>query len=182
MTVRPWTAAAAVGAALLTVLASAPAQALPPTSRTLKDAVEPGKAYDITQVTIRGAQKSAGKAVVLIKHARKVATGDAIDVWFDLDGDRLPDLHVSGDAFSEFTVHKTKSFDKDGKDISAKDCAGLTMAGSASKVTLTPACVGSPLAFAVVVKSSVDGRPVATDDWAPGREKFSKKVLAAPLT
>jgi hypothetical protein len=182
MTLRPYAAAAAAGAVLVTMLVTAPAQALPPTTRTVKDATEPDKAYDITQVTLRSAPKTTRPAIVLVKHARKVKTGDAIDVWFDFDGDRVPDLHVSGDAFSEFTVHRTQSFTKDGKDISDKDCARLAMAGSSSKVRLFPTCVGSPLSFAVAVKSSTDGMPESTDDWAPATEKFTKKVLTAPLT
>jgi hypothetical protein len=179
---RPYAAAAAAGATLVVLLAAAPAQALPPTSRTVKDAVEPGKAYDITEAMLRSAPTTKRPAIVLVKHARQVKTGDSIDVWFDLDGDKVPDLHVSGSAFSEFTVHKAKSFTKDGKDISGKDCARLAMAGSTSKVRLFPACVGSPLSFAVAVKSSSDGQPESTDDWAPAAEKFTKKVLAAPLT
>jgi hypothetical protein len=175
--------AAAAAAVLVTALAaSSPALALPPTSRVVKDAVEPAKAYDITQVTARSAPRTTRPAVVLVKHGRDVKFGDAIDVWFDLDGDKVPDIHVSGDAFSEFTVHKATSFTKDGKDISEQDCARLAMAGSVSKVRLFPSCVGSPLSFAVAVKSSSDGKPVSSDDWAPGTEKFSKKVLAAPLT
>jgi hypothetical protein len=179
---RPYAAAGATGAVLLTLLAAAPAQALPPTSRTVKDAVEPGKAYDIVELTLRSAPKTTRPAVVLIKHGRQVSFGDAIDVWFDFDGDKVPDIHVSGSAFSEFTVHKSKSFTKDGKDISTKDCARLAMAGSVSKVRLFPMCVGSPLAFAVAVKSSSDGKPASTDDWAPATEKFTKKVLTAPLS
>jgi hypothetical protein len=185
MTTRSYAAAAAGGAVLLTTLAAlagAPAQALPPTSRVVKDAVQPGKAYDITQLTLRSAPKSTGAAVVIVKHGRAVKTGDAIDAWFDLDGDKVPDIHISGSAFSEFTVHKAKSFTKDGKDISRKDCARLAMAGSVSKIRLFPACVGSPIAFAVAVKSSVDGKPDRTADWAPKAKKFTKKVLAAPLT
>jgi len=182
MTQRPYAAATAIGAVLLTLLATAPAQALPPTTRTVKDATEPDKAFDITQVTLRGAPKSTRPAVVLIKHARGVKTGDTIDVWFDFDGDKTPDLHVSGDAFSEFTVHKTQSFTKDGKDISEKDCARLAMAGSTSKVRLFPTCVGSPLAFAVAVKASRFDMEETTDDWAPATETFTKKVLTAPLT
>jgi hypothetical protein len=182
MSLRPYAAAAAVGALLLTMLATSPAQALPPTTRTIKDASEPDKAYDITQVTLRSAPKSTRPAVVLVKHARKVKTGDSIDVWFDLDGDKVPDLHVAGDAFSEFTVYKAVSFTKDGKDISKKDCARLAMAGSISKVRLFPTCVGSPVGFAVAVKSSSFDMPDSTDDWAPATEKFTKPVLAAPLT
>lgn len=180
MTLRPY--AAAAGAALLALLSSAPAQALPPTSRTIKDATQPGKAYDITSVTLRSAPRANRPAVVLVKHARQVKVGDVVDVWFDLDGDRAPDVHVSGNAFSEFTVHLTSSFTKDGKDISNKDCARLAMAGQVSKVRLFPACVGSPLSFAVAVKSSRDGSPKSSDDWAPAFQKFTKKVLAASPT
>jgi hypothetical protein len=180
MTLRPYVAVGAT--VLLTLLAVAPAQAVPPLSRTVKDAVEPGKAYDITSVTLRSAPRTSRPAVVLVRHARNVKVGDAVDVWFDLDGDRAPDLHVSGDAFSEFTVHLTSSFTKDGKDISSKDCARLAMAGQVSKVRFFPACVGSPLSFAVAVKSSRQGSPKATDDWAPAFQKFTKKVLAVPLT
>ena len=174
--------ATAIGAVLLNLLAAAPAQALPPTTRTVKDAVQPAKAYDIVEVKLRGAPDTKHPAVVVIKHARKVATGDVIDVWFDLDADRVPDLHVSGDAFSEFTVHRTKSFTKDGRDISDKDCARLAMAGSTSKVRLFPSCLGSPLSFAVSVKSSSTEKPANTADWAPAVQTFTKKVLAAPLT
>ncbi len=185
MTLRPYAAAAAAGAVLVTLLAASPAQALPPTSRTVKDAVDSDrKAYDITQITLRSAPKSTRPAVVLVKHARKVATGDAIDVWFDFNGDKVPDLHLSGDAFSEFTVHKTQSFTKDGKDISKKDVARLAMAGSASKIRLFPSRIGgpTPIGFAVAVKSSAQGMPDSTDDWVPETQKFTRKVLLAPLT
>ena len=184
MTLRPYAAATAAGTVLLTLLATAPAEALPPTTRTVKDATEPDKAYDITQVTMRSAPKSTRPAVVLVKHARTVKTGDSIDVWFDLDGDKVPDLHLSGDAFSEFTVHKAKSFTKDGKDISRKDIVRLSMAGSTSKIRFFPSRLNppTPISFAVSVKSSVFDMPESTDDWAPATEKFTRKVLAAPLT
>jgi hypothetical protein len=184
MTLRPYAAATAVGAVLLTLLATAPAEALPPTTRTVKDATEPDKAYDITQVTLRSAPKSNRPAIVLVKHARKVKAGDAIDVWFDFNGDKVPDLHLSGDAFSEFTVHKTQSFTKDGKDVSRTDVARLAMAGSTSKIRLFPARIGqpTPVGFAVAVKSSAYRMPDSTDDWAPATERFTRKVLLAPLT
>ena len=182
MSRRPVAAAAAAIAVLLSLVTAAPAQALPPTSRTVKDAVEAGKSYDITSVTLRSASSTKRPAVVLIKHGRKVMVGDVVDVWFDITGDKVPDLHVSGNAFSEFTVHLTTSFTKDGKDISGRDCARLAMGGQVSKVRLFPACVGSPLSFAVAVKSSRDGSPTTGDDWAPAFQKFTKKVLTAPLT
>jgi hypothetical protein len=182
MTLRPYAAAAAAGAVVLTMLTTAPAQALPPTSLTVKDAAEPGKAYDITQVMLRSAPKSTRPAVVLVKYARQVKAGDVIDLWFDFDGDKVPDVHVSGNAFSEFTVYKAKSFTKDGKDISNDDAVRVAMAGSSSKIRLFPTRVGTPISFAVAVRSSVGGQPDSTDDWAPRIEKFTKKVLTAPLT
>jgi hypothetical protein len=130
---------AAAAAVLLTAIVTPPAEALPPTTRTIKDKVEPGKAYDI-------------------------------------------DIHLSGNAFSEFTVHKAKSFTKDGKDISNKDCARLAMAGKTSKIRLFPECVGSPVSYRVSVKSSSEGKPASADDWAPQKQKFTKKVLAVPLS
>jgi hypothetical protein len=187
MTPQRLTATAAIGAAAALVLATAlvgaaPAQALPPTSRVVKDAVEPDKAYDITEVLLRSAPKSTRPAVVVVKHARAVELGDAIEVWFDFDKDRVPDVHVRGDAFSEYTVHKTASFTKDGKDISDQDCVRLAMAGMVSKLRLFPDCLGSPIGYAVAVRSSVDGQPLTSDDWVPATERFTKQVLAAPLS
>jgi hypothetical protein len=34
----------------------------------------------------------------------------------------------------------------------------------------------------VSVKSSSEGKPASADDWAPQKKKFTKKVLAAPLS
>jgi hypothetical protein len=184
MHLRPYAAAAATGAVLVTLLSAPSAEALPPTTRTIKDATEPDKAYDITEVMMRSAPKSTRPAVVLVKHGRSVATGDAIDVWFDFNGDKVPDIHLRGDAFSEFTVHKTKSFTKDGRDISKKDAVRLAMGGSTSKIRFFSARLGGvpPIGFAVAVRSSSQGEPVSTDDWAPATEKFTKRVLTAPLT
>ena len=184
MTLRPYAAATAAGTVLLTLLATAPAEALPPTTRTVKDATEPDKAYDITQVTMRSAPKSTRPAVVLVKYGRTVKPGDSIDVWFDLDGDKVPDLHLSGDAFSEFTVHKAKSFTKDGKDISRKDIVRPVdgRLDVQDPVLPDPPRPPTPISFAVSVKSSVFDMPDSTDDWAPATEKFTRKVLAAPLT
>ena len=64
------TAAAATAAAVVITALASPAQALPPTSRVVKDAVEPGKAYDIIEVKLRSAPKSTRPAVVLVKHGR----------------------------------------------------------------------------------------------------------------
>ena len=131
---------------------------------------------------MRSAPKSTRPAVVLVTHGRAVETGDAIDVWFDFDNDKVPDIHLSGDAFSEYTVHIAKSFTDDGKDISDQDCVRLAMAGSVSKVRLFPTCVDSPIGYAVAVRSSSQETPDSADDWAPAAEKFTKKVLTAPLT
>ena len=148
----------------------------------MKDAIEPDKAYDITQVTLRSAPKTTRPAVVLVKHARQVKPGDAIDVWFDFNGDKVPDLHLSGDAFSEFTVHRRSRSPRTAKNISNKDVARLAMGGNTSKVRLFPARIGKvvPISFAVAVKSSCRGQArSAARTGRPGAEKFTRKVLAA---
>jgi hypothetical protein len=175
-----WLLAPAVVTALAGALLS-PAEALPPDTRTVKDAVEPDRAYDIVQVTLRSAPRAGRPAVVLVKHGRNVKFGDAIDLWFDLDKDKVPDIHIGGNAFSEFTVYESVSFTKDGKDISKQDCVRLAMAGKVSKVRLFPECLDDPVGYAVAVKSSAEGEEDSTDDWAPGTEKFSGRVLAAPV-
>ena len=182
MTLRPYAATAAVAALLLSPVVAAPAQAVPPLNVAFLDPTEQSRAFDIVHVKLRSAPDTTHPAVVLVTHGRKVKPGDSIDVWFDLDGDKVPDLHLSGDAFSEFTVHEAKSFTKDGKDISDQDVVRLAMSGFHSKIRLFPAKVGSPLGFSVVVKSSSSGKPASTDDWAPSNRKFSQTVLAAPLT
>lgn len=179
MTLRPY---AALAACVLALGLAAPAQALPPTTRMVDDPVEPGKGYDITGLTLRAAPGAGRPAVVKVAHGRPVANGDVLDVWFDLDGDKVPDVHLTGYAFSEYAVRVAKSFTKDGRDISDQDCVRLSMGGRTSKVKLFPECLGSPVSFAVSVLSYADGGPAAADDWAPGTQRFTKKVLAAPLS
>ena len=124
-------------------------------------------------MTLRSAPKSTRPAVVLVKYARKVKTGDSLDVWFDFDGDKVPDLHLSGDAFSEFTVHKAKSFTKDGKDISNDDVARLAMAGSTSKVRLFPARLGTVRRSASRWRSSRRARACPTAPTTGRRRRRS---------
>ena len=127
---------------------------------------------------LRAAPDANRAAVVVVTHGRKVKFGDAIDAWFDLDGDKVPDIHIGGTGTSEFTVHRAKSFTKDGRDISRKDVVRLSMAKKVSKFRFFPSRIGSPDSFAVSVKSSSEGRPARDNDWAPRVRKFSKKVLA----
>ena len=176
-----WFAVLALIVVVGAVGVGAPAQALPPTERTFSDPAEPGAAYDVTSVVVRAAPRVGRPAVVVVKHARAVAAGDVVDAWFDLDGDQVPDLHLSGAAYSEYVVHETSSFTRDGRDVSAKDCVRLSMSGHVSKIRLYPECVGQPVAFAVALRSSVDGR-TKNADWAPGEQRFSRRVLAQPLS
>ena len=164
------------------MLVTAPAEALPPTTRTVKDAIDPDTAYDITQVTLRSASKATRPAVVLIKHGRPVKFGDAVDIWFDLDGDKVPDIHLSGDAFSEFTVHRTKSFTKDGKDISKKDCRPARDGRHDVQGPAVPRAHRRRRQLRGRGEVVGRGHADSTDDWAPATKKFTRKVLAAPLT
>lgn len=175
-TTVPVALAASVAAALL--LPTAAAQAAPPTTRIVTDRVDASAAFDTTTVVLRAAPAAGRAAVVSARHTRPVAPGDTIDVWFDLDGDRSPDLHVVGSAFSEYRVFESDAFDDDGRDVTSRGCARLSMKGRVSRVRLTPACVEDPRSFSVAVRSSVDGAEPETDDWVPRPERLTRKVLA----
>jgi hypothetical protein len=170
---------------LLGLTLAGPAHAaprLPKPERTVNDGVDPTAAYDVTEVRLRAASRAGRPAVVVVEHARTVRTGDRVDLWFDLDGDKAPDVHLSGQSYSEYAVHETTSFTKDGRDISDRDCVRLSMSGRISKVRVYPDCLGQPVSFAVAVQSAVDGQPDSTVDWAPGEQTFSRKVLSQPLS
>jgi hypothetical protein len=157
---------------------AAPAVAAPPTQRTIKDPVEPGKAYDILAVTLKSAPGEGRKAQVLVEHGRRVQVGDGLDLWIDTDDDRLPDLYVTGYAFSEYAVYKARGWDGHGRDISDRGCATLKMRGSRSIVRVDPSCLAPSTRFAVSVRSFVQDRPAATADNVPGSERLTKKVLS----
>lgn len=180
---RPVGRAAAIAAALAVVVGVfAPAVALPPTKRIVNDAVEPGKGYDIVRVVLRSSPDGKKPAVVVVRHGRDVQVGDSIDIWFNLDDDKQPDVHVAGDSFSEYSVTRTDSFDEDGKDITKRGCFALSMAGDRSKVKFDPNCLGHSLKYGVSVKSFRSGRPASAADWVRAPEKFTRKVLSQPLS
>lgn len=168
--------ALAVVAAL--ALTAAPAVAAPPTERTIQDAAEPGKAYDILTVTMKSAVSAGRKAQVTVEHGRRVRVGDGIDLWIDTDDDRQPDLYLTGYAFSEYAVYKARGWEGHGRDISDRGCATLRMRGAKSIVRVDPSCLAPSTRFAISVRSFVQDRPAASADNVPGRERLSKKVLS----
>lgn len=169
-----------VPALVLGVLATfaAPAQAAPPTERTISDPVEPDLAYDIVSVTLSSAPAPGEMARVSVEHDRRVRTGDGLELWVDTDADRQPDLYLIGYAFSEYAVFKARGWDGRGRNISDRGCASLTMRGARSVVRFAPSCVGASTTFAVSVRSFVQGEPDATADHLPGPDRLTKKVLS----
>src|SRR4051794_2496535 len=129
--------AALAGTAALVLATAGPAHAAK-AKQVINDAVENDKAYDIVKVVARSQKTKASMAKVTVKHGRDVATGDTVEFWLDIDADRVPDVHVVGDSFSEFSVFQTTSFLEDGKDISKRGCASLTMDGMTSKLRFDP--------------------------------------------
>lgn len=173
--------ATAIAAAL--VMAAAPTAHAAQTKRVIDDPVEPGKAYDIVQVTLSSQKTETSKAKVVVKHGREVEVGDSIDFWFNIDSDPQPDIHLGGDSFSEYTVFETTSFDTDddGKDISKRGCMDLKMKDTRSIVRFDPKCLKAGPKFAVSVKSSRSDKPAGKADYVPAPETFTKKVLSGPL-
>ena len=117
-------------------------------------------------------------AKVVVTHDRRARAGDALDLWFDLDGDREPDVYLTGMAYSEYAVFRARSFTRHGKDISDRGCFSLKMRGRNAIVRFKPDCLGPSRAFAVSVRSFVHEAPVATADWAPRTQRFTRKVLS----
>lgn len=168
-------AAAALAAAL--GLAVVPAFATTPTERTVEDAAEPAKAYDVLSVTMTAAPED-GKARIVVVHARRVAVGDGIDVWIDTDDDRLPDIYLTGYAFSEYAVYKARGWTGHGRDISDRGCVALKMVGTKSVLRFDPSCLAPSKRFSVSVRSFVHDQPDSTADNVPGVERLTKKVLS----
>jgi hypothetical protein len=174
---------AATGLAAALVVGSASSANAAQTKRVYEDPVEPGKAYDIVKVVLKSQKTETTRAKVVVKHGREVAVGDAIDVWFNIDADAQPDIHLSGDSFSEYQVFQTTSFntDEDGKEITRRGCMDLKMEGFKSIVRFEPKCLKAGPKFAVSVKSWRSDKPARKADYVPAAGKFTKKVLSGPL-
>lgn len=164
--------------ALPLVAVAAPATAVPPTERTIEDPVEPGKAFDVVSMRIAAAPAEGRKARVVIRHDRPVDVGDAIDLWVDTDGDRVPDLFVTGPSYSEYAVYRTHSWTAHGRNISDQGCASLKMVAARSVVKVDPSCLAPSTRFAVSVRSYVLDEPARTDDYVPGKHRLSQRVLS----
>jgi len=174
---------AATGLAALLVAGSASSANAAQTKRVIEDPVEPGKAYDIVKVVLKSQKTATTNAKVVVKHGREVAVGDSVDLWFNIDADAQPDIHLVGDSFSEYQVFQTTSFnvDDDGKEITRRGCMDLKMDGFKSIVRFKPKCLKAGPKFAVSVKSSRSDKPARKADYVPAKGKFTKKVLSGPL-
>ena len=173
---RPLHVVPTVALAALLAAAATPAIAAPTTVRTIDDAAEPGKAYDILTVTMTSAIEEGRKAKVVVGHDRHVRPDDGIDLWIDTNDDRVPDLYITGYAFSEYAVYKARGWDGHGRDISDRGCATLRMTATRSVMRFDPSCLEPSKRFAVSVRSFALDRPVGSADHVPGRERLSKRV------
>lgn len=160
--------------ALPIALTLAPAYAAVPTERTVTDPAENGVAWDIGRVTLRASNGEFAKVVV--RHRRAVDVGDGIDLWFDTDGDQVPDIYLTGLGFSEYTVYKARGWRGHGRDISDRGCATLKMVGRRSVVRLDPGCLAPSKRYAVSVRSSVHGEPDSTVDFVPAERRLTRPV------
>lgn len=178
---RPRTvlAAAVSLAASVALLGATPAAiAAPAPEVTVTDPVDAGASYDVVELRAKAAPTAEGRATVVVVHDRRVRSGDGIDLWFDLDGDREPDVYLTGLAYSEYAVYKTRSFRGHGKDIGDKGCFALKMANRRATVRFDPSCLGGTRSFAVAARSFRHGEPAVGADWAPRPQRFTRKVVA----
>lgn len=171
-------AGVATTAALALGVAAPDASAAPPRERTVVDPVDAGASYDIVRTVLSAAPKPGRQARVVVTHDRRVRAGDGIDLWFDLDNDRVPDVYLTGMAYSEYVVFRARSFHRHGRDISDKQCFSLTMRKRNAIVRFRPDCLGPSRAFAVAARSFRQGDPASAADWAPRPERFTRRVLS----
>lgn len=155
-----------------------PAAATPPTTLTIEDPVEPGKAFDVVSVTVTSAPAEGRKATIAVRHDRRVKVGDAIDAWVDTDADWVPDLFITGPSFSEYAVYETDSWTSHGDEITDQGCASLKMDRRRSVLRVDPSCLAPSKRFSVSVRSYVMHKPARTDDYVPAKHRFSKRVLS----
>ena len=167
-----------LAALVIVVTTTASAPAVPPAERTLEDPVEPGKAFDIVSVRIAAAPAPGRKATIAVQHDRRVDVGDAIDVWVDTDADWVPDLFVTGASFSEYAVYRARSWTSHGREITDQGCASLKMDRRRSVVRVDPSCLAPSTRFSVSVRSYGLDEPARTDDYVPGKHRFSPRVLS----
>ena len=169
---------AALAAVSLIATPVSSSAAAPPAERTIEDAVEPGKAFDVVSVTITAAPAEGRKATIAIQHDRRVDVGDAIDVWVDTDADWEPDLFITGASFSEYAVYRARSWTTHGGEITDQGCASLKMDRRRSVVRVDPSCLAPSTRFSVSVRSYVLDERARTDDYVPGKHRFSPRVLS----
>ena len=171
-------------AVALTALAAVAAVTVPvsaaplPTERTITDARESGKAWDVVRVTLTAASAEGAKAKVVVRHTREADAGDGVEMWMDTDADAVPDLYLIGYAYSEYVLYRASGWDGHGRDISDRGCASMRITGKRTVVRFAPDCVGPSSSFAVSVRSSVQGRPARTADQVPGPDRLTKYVVS----
>ena len=152
------------------------AQAAPPTTRSITDPVDAGASYDIVRLQLKAAPKAGRKARVVARHDRRVSTGDVVEAWLDLDGDRRPDLYVSALAYSEYVVRKATTFKRLGRDLTDRGCVAVRMVKRRSVIKVAPDCVGESTTLSAAVRSSRQGEPAGAADWAPGEKQLSPRI------
>ena len=154
------------------------AAAAPPAKRVINDPFEPSKAYDIIRVVLKAQPAGGDWAVVRVLHSREVQVGDSIDFWFNLDADKEPDIHVVGDAFSEYNVYKTDNFLEDGKNINKRDCFRLRMADQRLDGQVRPRLHRGVRPSTACPSSRRARTPTTGNDYVRAPGKFTKKVLS----
>ncbi len=144
---------------------------------TMKDGPNPGlgsPGSDVRRVRVYSATDYE-PAVVSVRFAAEQRAGyDGISVWFNLDRDKRPEAVLHALAYSEYSINKTNSWTKTGKDILDKNCFQPDLSGDTATVEFTPNCFGQTKTMAISVSGdSYDGR-----DYAPSRFKWSKRIRA----
>jgi hypothetical protein len=170
--------AAAVGLALVPVAATA----APATDKTWNDRPETvTPAADIVSVRRVAAPPDGRWMRVIVRLADRIEAGDSLEVHFDTDNDREPDVWITGLASSEYEVYDTDRWRDTSDPIGALDCARMRFALGERRgvVRFDPTCVeDDPVkAVRVNVRTSFLDKPHRRD-FAPARREWLSRTAA----
>lgn len=159
-----------------TTSSSEPVQRKLPASGQFTDASEKKAAVDITDVYFSAASKAEPAAVSVFTNDT-FEVGDSFAVTLNIDSDAAPDVLITGMYASEYGAYLLKDWGNTGKDVTGKNCARMSIDGKYADVSFSPNCfTGKTVkSFSANVRTLGDG---GSDDYAPGFQKFTKKIDA----
>lgn len=149
---------------------------------TVKDPAEEKVSTDIKKVRLTSATRNHEFASVVLTRRGANKSGDTYATMLNLDGDKQPDMLITGTYTSSYEVYKMKTWTKPVKDITAKKCAEVYSFDTFMEFVFNPDCLGESKKMQVSATSwnesviNEDPSDLSSVDYAPGKKKWSQKI------